>query len=141
MVQSIIFISKSSKIRKNNRMAQGKTTTKTGTIEKTEFKIKPAKSFQVVIHNNPITAFEAVMDVLTTVFKKTDEESFAIMLEAHNRQKSTVQKGLSRDMANLKVQESKEFCEQKDSSYFQNGEHRYRGNYKYLEFTVEEENV
>jgi ATP-dependent Clp protease adaptor protein ClpS len=55
--------------------------------------VKPAMSvapprvprYRVLIHNDPVTPMDFVVDVLTSIFKKVLPDAYTIMMEAHNR--------------------------------------------------------
>ncbi|WP_432736254.1 ATP-dependent Clp protease adapter ClpS [Maridesulfovibrio sp. FT414] len=49
-----------------------------------EDKLKEPRKFRVLLHNDDYTSMEFVVAILMQVFRKTEEESTAIMLKVHN---------------------------------------------------------
>lgn len=47
-------------------------------------KLKKPKLYKVILHNDDFTTMEFVVFILQYVFKRTDSESFAIMMKVHN---------------------------------------------------------
>ena len=59
--------------------------TKTTTKEKKRVKITPPRNFRVVLHNNDVTPFESVIDVVSEVFCNGSRmAATAIMWQAHS---------------------------------------------------------
>lgn len=54
------------------------------TKKKTAVEIKKPSTYVVVMFNDDITTMEFVVQVLKTVFNKTEQEATSIMLEVHN---------------------------------------------------------
>lgn len=53
------------------------------TITRSKEKLKKPPLYKVLLHNDDYTTMEFVVYVLTTVFRKTVEEAFTIMLKVH----------------------------------------------------------
>ena len=56
----------------------------TKTRAKTEKKIARPKLYKVLMHNDPYTTREFVVEMLTAVFHRNETEAVAIMLHVHN---------------------------------------------------------
>ncbi len=52
-------------------------------LTKTAKKLKPPPLYRVLLHNDDFTTMEFVVDVLRTVFSRSDAEAVAIMLRVH----------------------------------------------------------
>lgn len=52
--------------------------------EKTRKKTQPPKMYRVLLHNDDYTTREFVVEVLKSVFHKSEVESVAIMLKVHH---------------------------------------------------------
>lgn len=73
--------------------------------ERTNIKIKEPKRYKAVMYNDDFTPMDFVVDILMTIFKKSDKEAFQIMMMVHNSGKAIV--GIySYDIAKSKVEES-----------------------------------
>ena len=53
-------------------------------LTESETKLEKPKLFKVVLHNDDFTTMEFVVFVLSSVFKRSTAEAFAIMLQVHN---------------------------------------------------------
>jgi ATP-dependent Clp protease adaptor protein ClpS len=93
------------------------------------------KAYCIIIFNNPITAFEAVLDVLTKVFNKSEAQASKIMIDAHNHGRAVVVVPISKEMAFAKIKMAAHYCKSKDS---QPSHTFYNQNYSQLKFTAEE---
>lgn len=60
------------------------------TITKEKIEVKKPSMYTIVIFNDDYTTMEFVIEVLNVFFKKDKMESTAIMLEIHERGKSSV---------------------------------------------------
>jgi ATP-dependent Clp protease adaptor protein ClpS len=109
-----------------------KTETNTVTSVKENFKIQPAKRYEIVLHNNPTTHLNAVVDVLIRIYKKTEEDATKIMFTAHNSLKATVLTSISKEVGEIKMEETKTYCEKMSSGVGQ------LFGYEVLTFTLEE---
>lgn len=72
------------------------------TAQKNKTKIKKPSQYQVIMHNDDYTTMEFVVEILTTVFHKKEEEASKIMLDVHKRGKG-VAGVYSYDIAMTKV--------------------------------------
>src|SRR5206468_10371585 len=54
------------------------------TATKNEEKVKKPPLYRVVLHNDDYTTMEFVVLVLVSVFHKSEDEAFRIMLKVHN---------------------------------------------------------
>lgn len=52
-------------------------------------KLEKPKLFKVILHNDDFTTMEFVVFVLVHVFKRSEDEAFAIMLKVHHDGKGT----------------------------------------------------
>ena len=79
-----------------------------GVIDSTETRTRPnlekPKFYVIVVHNDPITPRQFVVDVLKRFFDKSEPESTKIMLLAHNFGVGVVVK-LPRDLAETKAKQ------------------------------------
>lgn len=92
-------------------------------IEKPKIKIDKPKMHAVMVHNDPFTPREFVVEVLQRYFQKNGEEATRIMLRAHKSGLSLV--GVyTREIAEMKVSVANQYS---------------RENSKVLQFTSEEE--
>ncbi len=53
-------------------------------LTESETRLEEPKMFKVLLHNDDFTTMEFVVFVLNKVFKRTEGESFAIMMKVHN---------------------------------------------------------
>ncbi len=53
-------------------------------LTESETRLEKPPLFKVVLHNDDFTTMEFVVFVLSHVFMRTEEESFAIMFQVHN---------------------------------------------------------
>lgn len=97
-------------------------------------KVQNPKNYKVVLYNNHITAFEAVVDVLKTVFIKSHAESVQIMWYAHNSGFALVMIS-TKEICELKVDEAKNYCLNKKDDV----EMGRNMGYEHLQFEVEED--
>lgn len=79
---------------------------------KTRDKVEVPKNYKVLLLNNPITAFEAVVDVLKTVFGKQHQEASQIMYYAHMNGRALVMIS-TKAICEAKVEEARLYCERK----------------------------
>ncbi len=81
----------------NENMAQQQSATK----EHTRYK-KP-RMYEVIVYNDDVTTMDFVVDMLTHIFNKSENEAEALMLHIHNHGQATV--GVyTYDIARTKVQ-------------------------------------
>lgn len=50
----------------------------------TKTAIRPPKKFNVILHNDDVTSMEFVIEVLMTIFGKSAEDAYRLMLRIHN---------------------------------------------------------
>ncbi len=69
-----------------------KPTTKGGSAlkEVTKIKLDEPRLYQVTLHNDDITTMEFVVMVLATVFHKSEEEAYQLMMQVHKAGKAVV---------------------------------------------------
>lgn len=74
----------------------------TGTSTAIRQQIKPPSMWKVVLHNDDFTTMAFVVQVLTQIFAKSQDEAVAIMLTVHAHDRATV--GLyTKEVATTKV--------------------------------------
>lgn len=87
--------------------------TETKTVKKvktfTLTKVDVPKMKNVVLHNNTTTAFIAVMDILSQVFKKGQTEAFKLMMHAHENGSVVVLKSTEK-VCKEKIEECEKLC-------------------------------
>lgn len=111
------------------------TKTKTVTIVTPKEKIVTPRLYKIILHNNPITSFEAVMTVLTQVFQKSHQEANTIMMTAHTTDRAVVMRS-SKEICEGKLQEVRVFLDSRKIDELFPGRPHY---YEELEFTMEED--
>jgi ATP-dependent Clp protease adaptor protein ClpS len=109
------------------------TNTKEKVREKIEINIETPPDYRVVLLNNPVTAFQAVVDVLRSVFGRSGAEAEQIMFIAHTSGKASVIVS-TREICEIKVNEAKEYCKKKEGETMM-GRNAF---YTALQFEVEE---
>lgn len=101
--------------------------------QKIEINIETPPDYRVILLNNPVTAFQAVVDVLMSVFGRSGAESEQIMFIAHTSGKASVIIS-TKEICQIKVNEAKEYCKKKEGEAIMG-----RGAfYTALQFEVEE---
>ena len=83
--------------------------------EKQDIQIKLPKTYFVLLLNNPVTHFDAVVEVLSACFDKNFQESQQIMMEAHQNGKSVCFSGTF-DEALGKISQARQYCMEKNCS-------------------------
>ena len=81
------------------------------TREEQEVKLLPP--YHVILHNDDHHTMDFVMDVLTKVFKYKTEESYTLMMRAHEQGRSIVWTG-AKEVAELKVEQMTTFHQKID---------------------------
>lgn len=71
--------------------------------------VETPKNYRVVLLNNPVTDFDAVVDVLRSVFQKAMGEANQIMMYAHMNGRALVMTS-TREICNQKVEEARNYC-------------------------------
>lgn len=71
--------------------------------ENTKTRMEEPKLYNVIMHNDDFTTMEFVVEILTTIFRKSQQEATRLMLEVHHGGKSVVGT-YPRDIANSKAQ-------------------------------------
>ena len=118
-----------------NTNTKENTKTKTVTIVKPREQIITPKMYKILLHNNDITSFEAVMEVLKTVYNKSHQEGQNIMMTAHRTGLGLVMRS-SKDICETKLLETRNFInEHMNDELFAGRPHFY----EYLEFSMEED--
>jgi ATP-dependent Clp protease adaptor protein ClpS len=83
------------------------------TREDQEIKLLPP--YHVIIHNDDHHSMEFVIEVLTKVFGYKLEESFTLMMRAHEEGKSVVWTG-AKEVAELKAEQITSFHEKREGA-------------------------
>jgi ATP-dependent Clp protease adaptor protein ClpS len=60
------------------------------TIQVAKPTTRKAPMYKVIVHNDPVSKAAFVVQVLMNVFRKTEEEAFEIMTEAHETEAALV---------------------------------------------------
>lgn len=118
-----------------NTKENTKTNTKVATIVKPKEKVMTPKMYKVLLHNNDSTSFEAVMAILTQVFKKGHQDAQRIMMQAHNHDVATVLHS-TKDICDGKILEVRAFVQAHSGDMLFGNRPHY---YDELVFTSEEE--
>lgn len=71
--------------------------------------VETPRNYRVVLLNNPVTDFDAVVDVLRSVFQKALSEASQIMMYAHMNGRAMVMTS-TREICNQKVEEARNYC-------------------------------
>ncbi len=120
----------------SNQKTDTKTVEKTKQIVKAKFQVKLPKNHKVVLFNNHITAFEAVVDVLRVIFSKNKQEASAIMMHAHMNGQATVVSPVTKEIGEALVDQADEYCRRREAEApLTMGRPNY---YTELQFEVEE---
>lgn len=104
-------------------------------ISRSREEVKTPSNYKVLLLNNPVTFFDAVVDVLASVFLKNRAEAQEIMWFCHQNGMALVMIS-TKEICDQKVREAKEFCMSKKNETLPMGITK---GYEYLEFTVEKE--
>ena len=72
--------------------------------------VKLLPPYHVILHNDDHHSMEFVLEVLTKVFKYKTEETFTLMMRAHEQGRSIVWTG-AKEVAELKVEQMTSFHE------------------------------
>lgn len=72
----------------------------------TKERVRHAPMYRVLIHNDDVTTFQFVIDILTGVFKKETEEADDIAMEAHRKGVALVSV-MPLEIAELRVDQAK----------------------------------
>ena len=62
----------------------------TNVRERSRVGLQPPKKYTVFIHNDDFTTQVFVVDVLMTIFHKSEDEAFTLMLSVHHSDKAPV---------------------------------------------------
>ncbi len=57
-----------------------------GIAEQTRDKVEPPKRYAVLLHNDHFTTMEFVIEILMTIFHKSEQEAFEITLAVHHEE-------------------------------------------------------
>ena len=71
--------------------------------EKAKNKVKPPKKYKVVYHNDDYTPMELVVISLMHFFRRDSQAAYQIMMHVHEKGKGIAQGGLSKEIAETKV--------------------------------------
>ena len=78
-----------------------------------ELEISEPKMFRVVLHNDDYTSMDFVVEVLTTIFHKSEQEAVQIMLQIHERSKAVC--GVySFEIAQTKAEQTKQLAKKNE---------------------------
>ena len=70
--------------------------------EKAKDKVKPPKKYKVVYHNDDYTPMELVVISLISIFRRSNQDAFQVMMHVHEKGKGIAQGGLSKEIAETK---------------------------------------
>lgn len=85
----------------------------TDSTVKEKIKIQPPKQFKVIILNDDYTPFDFVVEVIMTVFNKSQREAMSIMERAHRSGKAIC--GIfPKEIADLKVEQIADMANSED---------------------------
>lgn len=114
-----------------------KTNQKNDQKVKERFKVKQPKNYRIVLLNNDVTAFEAVVDVLRVIFNKNQAEASQIMFHAHNTGRALVEAPVTKEMGEGKCKQAEDYCKRREDEIGDRyGRPMY---YNELKFEVEED--
>src|SRR5690606_19501666 len=111
-----------------------KTVTRPRIETKNREEVKTPKNYRVILLNNEITAYGAVVETLKDVFQKSERESVQIMYHAHMNGRALVMIS-TKEICEIKEQEAKAYCA-KNAHRTEMGRNMGFAN---LEFIVEED--
>ena len=77
--------------------------------EKSKNKVQPPKKYKIVYHNDDFTPMELVVFSLMNIYHLDKLVSTTLMLEVHQKGKSIIQGGLSKEIAETKVNRTVQF--------------------------------
>jgi len=78
-----------------------------------ELELQEPQMFKVLLHNDDYTSMDFVVDVLTGIFHKSEEEAVQIMLQIHEKEKAIC--GVySFEIAQTKAQQVKQKAKQNE---------------------------
>ncbi len=77
--------------------------------EKSKNKVEPPKKYKVIYHNDDYTPMFLVTLSLVAIYRLSESNAEAIMMAVHQKGKSIVQGGLSREIAETKVNRTIQF--------------------------------
>ena len=77
--------------------------------EETKNRIVPPSKYKVVYHNDDYTPMDLVIISLASIYNLPAAEAVSKMLEVHEKGRAIVQKGLSREIAETKVNKTINF--------------------------------
>lgn len=78
-----------------------------------ELKLQEPVMFRVLLHNDDYTSMDFVVDVLTGIFHKTQEEAVQIMLQIHEKERAVC--GVySFEIAQTKAEQVKQVAKQNE---------------------------
>ena len=66
-------------------MNEDKTDTRERVVTRTREDVREPQLYKVLLHNDDYTTMEFVVDVLMTVFQKSEEDAVQIMLNVHRK--------------------------------------------------------
>jgi ATP-dependent Clp protease adaptor protein ClpS len=118
-----------------NTKENTKTNTKTVTIVKPREHIITPKMYKILLHNNDVTSFEGVMEVLKNIYNKSHQEGQNIMMTAHRTGVGLVLRS-TKDICETKLLETRNFINAHMNDELFPGRPHF---YEFLEFSMEED--
>ena len=111
--------------------------------KKEKIKFKKPSLYRILLHNNDVTSFQAVIKMLKDVFLHSEQKATQIMLEAHrNKRHAQCYDYTSKKIAEEMKTKAEEYCQlnQELHPYLYDPQYDVMipTNFKYLVFSIEE---